>query len=296
MYSAAWMERAMKLRDLLVVVDGAARNEAVLGVAIDLARRHSAHLTAFCPLEVLMPLNLAFALGGYPTLTSLRGAASQLEAEALAKAEELETKFRDLLQRNGIRGDWQVGRGVAGEAAARRARSVDLVVLGQVDPDAKLPPAARHLIEDVLMNSGRPLLLVPFAGRFDRFGTNVLIGWNGSREAARALHDSLPLIEPGATVTLLTVERGKRGEESGEVPGADAAQHLARHGLTATAARTATDGSISDADALLSYASDIGADLMVVGGYGRSRARELILGGVSRQLLQHMTVPLLMAH
>jgi nucleotide-binding universal stress UspA family protein len=183
-----------------------------------------------------------------------------------------------------------------GEAVARRARAVDLAVLGQVDPDHKLPPPARHLIEDVLMNAGRPLLLIPFAGRFDTIGTNVLVGWNGSREAARATHDALPLIQPAATVTVLTVERGKPGEEPEEMPGADLVEHLARHGLAVTAARTAKDSSITDADALLSYASDIGADLLVVGGYGHSRARELILGGVSRELLQHMTVPLLMSH
>ena len=80
------------------------------------------------------------------------------------------------------------------------------------------------------------------------------------------------------------------------MPGADIAAHLARHGLKVTAARTATDRSIADADALLSYASDLGADLLVVGGYGHSRARELVLGGVSRALLQHMTLPLLMSH
>jgi nucleotide-binding universal stress UspA family protein len=263
---------------------------------MDLARRHDAHLTGLCPLEVLMPINLAFALGGYPALTSLQSAAAQFEDEALAKAEGLETKFVDLLRRNEVRGDWQLGRGMVGEAVARRARTVDLVVLGQVDPDHRLPPPARHLIEDVLMNAGRPLLLVPFAGRFDTIGTNVLVGWNSSREAARAVHDALPLIQPTATVTVLTVERGKPGEEPEEMPGADLAEHLARHGLTVTAARTARDGSITDADALLSYASDIGADLLVVGGYGHSRARELVLGGVSRELLQHMTVPLLMSH
>ncbi len=286
----------MKLRDLLVVLDGSPRSEVVLGVALDLARRHDAHLTGFCPLEVLMPANLAFALGGYPALTSLQGAANQIEDEALAKAAIIEAGFREQLARNELRGDWQIGRGAVGEAVARRARTADLVVLGQVDPDNRLPPTARNLVEDVLMDSGRPLLLVPFAGRFDTIGTNVMIGWNATREAARAAHDALLLIEPTAKVTVLTVERGRSGVEPQEMPGADIAEHLARHGLQVSAARTATDGSIGDADALLSYASDVGTDLLVVGGYGHSRARELVLGGVSRGLLQHMTVPLLISH
>jgi len=286
----------MKLRDILVVLDGSARSEVVLGVATGLARRHDAHLTGYCPLEVLMPANLAFALGGYPALTALQGVSNQLEDEALAKAATIEAGFRDQLLRNELRGDWQVGRGVVGDAVARRARAADLVVLGQADADHKLPPSARNMIEDVLMNSGRPLLVVPFAGRFDTIGTNVLIGWNGTREAARAMHDALLVIEPSASVTVLMVERGHAGVEPQEMPGADVAEHLARHGLHVSAARTATDGTIADADALLSYASDLGTDLLVVGGYGHSRARELVLGGVSRGLLQHMTVPLLISH
>ena len=286
----------MKLRDILVVLDGSARSDVVLGVALGLARQHDAHLTGFCPLEVLMPANLAFALGGYPALTSLQDAANQLEDEALAKAAVIEAGFRDQLRRNEVRGDWQIGRGVVGDAVASRARTADLVVLGQVDPDHKLPPSARHMIEDVLMNSGRPLLVVPFAGRFDTIGTNVLIGWNGTREAARAAHDALLVVAPGANAVVLTVQRGKAGVEPPEMPGAEIAEHLARHGLKVSAARTATDGSITDADALLSYASDMGTDLLVVGGYGHSRARELVLGGVSRDLLRHMTVPLLISH
>jgi nucleotide-binding universal stress UspA family protein len=290
------METAMHLRDLLVVLDGSARTEVVLNVAMDLARRHDAHLTGFCPLQALMPPNLSFALGGYPALTTLQNVADQLEGEALAKAAAIEAGFRDLLRRNEVRGDCQISRGAAGDATAQRARATDLVVLGQADPDHKLPPAARHLVEDVLMNTGRPVLLVPFAGRFDAIGANVLVGWNATREAARAAHDALLLVEPAAKVTVVTVERGKAGAEPEEMAGAEVAEHLARHGLTVTAARTATDGSIGDADALLSYASDIGADLLVVGGYGHSRARELVLGGVSRALLQRMTVPLLMSH
>jgi nucleotide-binding universal stress UspA family protein len=280
----------------MVVLDGSARSDVVLGVAVDLARRHDAHLTGFCPLETLLSANLSFVLGGYPALASLQGAATQMESAALARAETFEASFRAALSRNKLHGDWQVGRGAVAQAVGHRAHTADLLVLGQADPDHPLPPAGRTLVEDALMNAGRPLLLVPFAGRFDTIGTNVLIGWSGTRESARAVHDALLLIDTAATVTVLTAERGRPGVEPGEVPGAEIAQHLARHGLKATAARTATDGTIGDADALLSYASDIGADLLVVGGYGHSRAREMVLGGVTRALLQHMTLPVLMSH
>jgi len=286
----------MKLRDLLVVLHGSRHSKAVLGLALGLAHRHDAHLTGLCPLELLYPTNLGLALSGYPEALALQEAATRFEAQAQAKAQSIEADFREQLRRNNVRGDWQVATGLAVDDVARRARTADLLVLGQTDPDLPLPPMARHLVEDALMNAGRPMLIVPFAGDFDTIGTNVLIGWNGTREAARAAHDALLLIEPTATVTVLTVERARSAADSPQVPGADMAEHLARHGLKVSAARTVTDGSISYADALLAHASDTGADLLVTGGYGHSRARELILGGVSRELLDHMTLPVLMSH
>ncbi len=285
----------MELKDLLVVLDGLARDDVVLGVALDLAQRHEAHVTGICPLELLYPSNLSFALGGYPEALALDEAMRRFEAEALEKARHIEAKFREQLRRNDAQGDWEVVTGLAANDVAHRSRTCDLLVLGQDDPDHPLPPKGRHLIEDALMKSGRPLLVVPFAGQFSTIGTNVLIGWNGTREAARAVHDALVLIEPTATITVLTVERGKSAAAD-EVPGADIAEHLARHGFNVSAARTVADASISDGDALLAYAADTSADLLVVGGYGHSRARELILGGVSRELLDHMTLPVLMSH
>ena len=286
----------MKLRDLLVVLHGSGRSNVVLGLALSLARRHDAHLTGLCPLELLYPTTLGLTLSGYPDALALQEAATQLEAQAQARAQGIEADFREQLRRNNVRGDWQVATGLAVDDVACRARTADLLVLAQTDPDHPLPPIARHLVEDALMNSGRPLLIVPFAGDFDTIGTNVLIGWNGTREAARAAHDALMVIEPTASVTVLTVERARHAADSPQVPGADMAEHLARHGLKVSAARTVTDRTISYADAILAHASDTGADLLVTGGYGHSRARELILGGVSRELLDHMTLPVLMSH
>lgn len=286
----------MQLQDLMVVLDGSARRAAILDVAVALARRHDAHLIGFCPLDLLYPSNLAFALSGYPDVLALQDAADQLRAQAEEKARGIEADFRERLRRDGLRGNWEVAGGAAGEAVARRARAADLLVLGQNDPAHPPPISVRHLLEEALMNCGRPLLIVPFAGAFATIGSNVLIGWNGTREAVRALHDALSLIEPTATASVLTVEPARSASETTEIPGAEIAEHLARHGLKISAARTVTDNGITDADALLAYASDNGADLLVVGGYGHSRARETILGGVSRALLDHMTLPVLMSH
>lgn len=285
----------MQLRDLMVVLNGSGRDDVVLDVAIAIARRSDAHLSGFCPQELLFSADLGLALGGYPALVALPEAAYQLDVGAREKAEAIEANFREQLRRNDVRGDWQLAPGAAAEEVARRARSSDLLVLGQSDSEHPMEATPRYVLEDALMTSGRPVLLVPFAGRFETVGKNVLLGWNGSRESARAVHDALLLIEREASVTVLSIVSG-RSATSNEVPGAEIAAHLARHGLKVSAARTVSSNGVGDADLLLNYASDTGADLLVVGAYGHSRVREVVLGGVSRALLTHMTLPVLMSH
>jgi nucleotide-binding universal stress UspA family protein len=170
------------------------------------------------------------------------------------------------------------------------------VELGQVDPDNPLPEVGRTMVEDLLMTAGRPVLIIPYAGQFGSIGSNTLIGWTATREAARAVHDALPLLAPSAKVTVLSVQSSKPPPDVKMLPSVEIAEHLARHGLDVSAARTVVSDGLSPADALLDYASDISADLLVVGGYGHSRTREMILGGVTRDLLRHMTVPVLMSH
>jgi nucleotide-binding universal stress UspA family protein len=289
-------EGAMSLRDLVVLLDGSARDDIKLAVALGLARRHDAHLTGLCPLELLLPADMSFALGGYPDLWALPEFAKKIESQARTKAALIEVKFRELLRREGIKGDWLFETGSLIQAVVHRAHVADLVVIGQADPDNPPPAAARTLVEDLLMTAGRPLLLIPYAGRFDSIGTSVLVGWTPTRESARAVHDALPLFLPSAKVTVLTVESSGSAADTEVLPTADVAEHLARHGLDVSAARTVVSDGLSPADALLDYASDIGADLLVVGGYGHSRTREMIMGGVTRDLLRHMTLPVLMSH
>jgi nucleotide-binding universal stress UspA family protein len=286
----------MKLQDLVVLLDGTNRDEAKLAVAVGLARRHDAHLTGLCPLELLLPPDTSFALSGYPDLWAMPEFAKKVEGEARTKAAMIEGPFRERLRREGLKGDWRLETGPLIQAVTRRSQAADLVVVGQADPEHPLPPAARTLIEDILMTAGRPLLLVPYAGTFETVGTTTLIGWTPTRESARAVHDALPLLTPSGNVTVLTVELPGSASESEVAPAADIAEHLSRHGLTVTAARTVVSDGLPPADVLLDYASDIGADLLVVGGYGHSRTREMILGGVTRDLLRHMTVPVLMSH
>lgn len=285
----------MGLRDLVVLLDGSPRDDVKLAVAVQLTQRHDAHLIGLCPLELLLPTDMSYALGGYPDLWSMPRFAKQIEDQARGKAAVIEAKFQDLVRREGLQGEWRFDTGSLLPAIRYRIRAADLLIVGQVDPDP--PPAvAIGLVEDLLMTSGRPLLVIPYAGKFSTIGTNTLVGWTPTRESTRALHDALAVIEPSAKVTVLSVDNARAADDTAVNPTIAMAEHLARHGLTVSAARTVIADKLSPADALLDYASDIGADLLVVGGYGHSRTREMIMGGVTRDLLRHMALPVLMSH
>jgi nucleotide-binding universal stress UspA family protein len=171
----------------------------------------------------------------------------------------------------------------------RIARRFDLAVLGQDDPDKGMSEGL--IVEGALFESGRPLIVVPYIHRAGVKLDRVMACWDGSRPAARALADAMPLLSCAGQVDVVIVEQAK----SDEIPGADVAQHLARHGLKVTVQRIAR-GDLDVKDALLNYAADSAADLVVMGGYGHSRMREFVLGGVTRGMLASMTVPTLMSH
>ena len=179
----------------------------------------------------------------------------------------------------------------AGDQFGRIARRFDLAVVGQAEPE-------NSTIEDIiaettLFDSGRPMIMVPYIQKAPLKLDNVMVCWDGSRPAARAIADAMPLLAKAGRVeiVIITNERGKQDE----IEGADMGQHLARHGLKVDVHRI-TGGNIDVADALLSHAADSGADFMVMGGYGHSRLREFVLGGVTHSIFRSMTVPALMSH
>ena len=179
----------------------------------------------------------------------------------------------------------------AGEQFGRIARRFDLAIVAQAEPDKD---AVEELIaESTLFELGRPVIIVPYIQKAPLKLDRVMACWDGSRQATRAIADAMPLLERAGQVELVIVanERGKQDE----IAGADMGQHLARHGLKVDVNRI-TEGDIDVADALLSHAADAGVDFMVMGGYGHSRLREFVLGGVTRSILRSMTVPVLMSH
>ena len=285
----------MSLKDILVHLDATPRCAARVEVAAGLAARHGAHVTGLFVID-LPPPDMFY---GFPSafidLQRAEDIVERLRATAIAGAEHAEAIFGDRLRRDGLQGEWRLAEGFTGETVALHGRYADLIVFGQADPRASASERAVEPSIGKLMASGRPLLMVPFAGDFPVLGQDVLVGWNASAEAARAVNDALPILQRARKVTVLSVNprRGIRGD--GDVPAADIALHLARHGIRAEAAHTVVTD-IGEGDALLSYAADIGADLLVTGMYGHSRLREMVFGGVTRSLLAEMTVPVFMAH
>jgi nucleotide-binding universal stress UspA family protein len=172
----------------------------------------------------------------------------------------------------------------------RIARRFDLSVVGQAVP-GKITPRP-ILIEAALFETGRPTLVVPYIQKDGVKLDRVMVCWDGSRSAARAASDAMPFLERAGTVEVVIVTEHGRSDE---IAGADIAQHLARHGL-AVEVKLIVAPDAKTADILLSHAADTSADLLVLGGYGHSRLREFVLGGVTRSILEAMTVPTLMSH
>ena len=281
----------MRIRDILVHLDAEDPGGNRLQLAADIARRHGARLTGLHVYDVVLPLVVGESSSGAVLLIEML---ERMRHDAIAAASGVEVAFRERLRRDGIAGDWRLIEGVAPETVALHGRYADLLVVGQEDLQA-LRKADGAVIEAALFSSGRPVLVVPHSGRLEAVGRRVLIGWNASREAARAVHDSLPLIVGAETVTVLAVNSRPGIAADGEEPGADIARHLARHELRVTVERTDA-AEISAGDVILNRAAELSADLIVVGACGHSRIRELVLGGVTRTLLRQMTVPVLMSH
>jgi nucleotide-binding universal stress UspA family protein len=170
----------------------------------------------------------------------------------------------------------------------------DLIIMGQSNPD-RAPRTQQNLIEKAVMNSGRPVLVLPYAGTFETVGENILLGWSGTRESSRAAHDALPFIRDAKDTQIFWV--GKQNDKTRyiEQTAEQIALGLDRHGARVTVTHR-EPGSISIGDELLNEASDMGADLIVTGGFGHSRVYDFVLGATSNHILKTMTVPILLAH
>ncbi len=283
----------MALKEILVHVDSSPRSSARLDLAFDLAGRHSAHVTALYVID-LPPVPLVYGNpAGLVDVAGIQEMSARMLEAARQEAELMQQRFSERLARHDLRGEWRQVEGPTAERAAADARYADLVILGQRSP-GEFVPSGGDIVPEVIMSSGRPALLVPYAGDFATVGRNVLVGWKPSREAARAVHDAIPLMKTAQAVKILSVNPVEEST-GGDLAPADVALYLARHGIKAEATYTIVEG-IGEGNVLLNAAADMGADLIVIGGYGHSRTREFVFGGVTRTLLSSMTVPVLFSH
>ena len=285
----------MAIKDILVHLDASPRSAVRLALAAGLAGRHGAHLTALYVVELPSAALFYGDPSGFADARLVDEMLSKMRETAMVEARRVEQSFGDRIRRDGISGEWRLVEALAADTVALHARYADLTIVGQHDPGDSSIVSATEIAASTLLSSGRPMLVVPYAGPVDRCGETVLVGWKSTREAARAVNDALPLLRQARSVTILAInpEQGIGGD--GDVPAADIALHLARHGVKASAAHTVAK-EVSEGDVLLNYADDIGADLIVAGGYGHSRLREFAIGGVTRTLLTTMTVPILLSH
>jgi nucleotide-binding universal stress UspA family protein len=275
----------MNCKTLLVHLDDSAHSAARFDYALDLAARHDAHLIGLY-LVCDEPEGPLFLHG-----EDIWSASRQAQRDQNLKSAH--TAFLAAAERAGRSVEWRAPGGAPAGTATLHARHADLLILGQDDPEDRDAYIARDFVEDVIIASGRPAIVLPYAGPVRAQIENVMISWDGGRECARAVTDALPLIRGAGFVTIMKVERHP---QYGEPSGIDVAAWLARHGIEASFTAMPKVSGVHTGAMLLNALADRHIDLLVMGAYGHARAQERLLGGVTRTMLQSMTVPVLMSH
>jgi nucleotide-binding universal stress UspA family protein len=283
----------MPYKTILVHVDQSANATCRMRLAADIASKHDAHLVGVALTGIS---RFAYAAGSVvqqdPDLTEylahfMRIAKSRSEL-ALEEFSKLAEAVQPMSFEATCFGDEPC------DGISLRARYSDLTVISQFDPDDSSATAPPEFPEYVVLNSGCPVLIVPFAGDFKSTGKRPLIAWNGSASATRAVRDALPLLRSAEHADVVVFNARQEADAHGDQPGDDIALFLARHGIQVEVFREETPGDIGNG--LLSLAANLESDLIVMGGYGHSRFKEILLGGTTRTILESMTVPVLMSH
>ena len=278
----------MSYKTVLVHLNDQRRTEALLEPAVQLASQYNSHLVGLHVYASMPapPVRLPYA-------SKILGAAVAFEHE---NSDEIAAIFSRMTAKGAFVAEWQLRRVPHVDLASvvmDHGRAADLIIAGRTDPDWDLSPLL-DFPERLALESGRPVLVIPYAGRYPRIGRNVVIAWKAGRESTRAVFDALPLLKGADNVHILEV-KGRADQETMLGPDTSIAAALGRHGIKATI-RTSVAPDISVGDEILSRLSDLDADLLVMGAYGHSRMREIVFGGATRHIARHMTVPTLFSH
>jgi nucleotide-binding universal stress UspA family protein len=274
------------IKDAIVNLSLDSANDPAAAYAVSLAEAFGAHLAGVAFLYD--PVIAAEAGMMAARIIEEQSALNEQAANAAT------ARFNELARRAGISAETMLVRG-SFEGAYRRfgelARRFDLSVVGQGRPEEGAAKAM--IVEGALFESGRPVIVVPYIEHSGLRLDRVMACWDGSRTAARAIADAMPLLARAKAIDVVTI--ATEAAKSDEMPAADMAQHLARHGLNVTIERVSR-GDVEIASSILNYTADRSVDFVVMGGYGHSRLREFVLGGATRGILAAMTVPVLMSH
>jgi len=278
----------MSYQTILVHCDAGKKVSCHLDVAAELAGRFG---SVFVGLHAQPPFEApTFAEGAF----SMGPIFKAYEEGARADLATSRAAFDKALKGRHVPAEWRIIDDYPEEALTIAARYADLVVVGQSTPD-NVTITPENLPESVALATGRPVLVVPHIGADKPPGKKVMLCWNASRESARAASDAMPFLKAADEVIVLIVDPKASANGHGAEPGADVATWLARHGVKVSVQREVA-GDTDIGNVILSRAADLDVDLIVMGAYGHSRMRELVMGGVSRTLLSSMTVPVLMSH
>jgi nucleotide-binding universal stress UspA family protein len=274
------------IKDLVVNLVGRAPQDFTVDYAVSLAKTFDAHVTGIA--FVYDPVIPDAGFGGIPVdvIEVQRAEQAKAAKDAIDRFEAAASKAGVAAQTRSI----DASLGGAATEFGRIARRFDVAVVGQAQ--RQYGAAEELMIEGALFESGRPVIVVPYVQKQGVTLTHVLICWDGGRTAARAVADAMPFLQRAQVVEILVVAEPRK---HAQVTGARLSEHLSRHGITVEVKRIAK-GDIGVEGAILSHVADTGADFVVMGGYGHSRLREFVLGGVTRSILTSMSVPVLMSH
>ncbi|MCP1337360.1 universal stress protein [Futiania mangrovi] len=288
----------MPFKNLIHVIDPDTAAGSAAAYAAGLARAHQAHLTGLViELEPGMPVHASASVAVAAGLTEVDMRLwEQMQEREKERAEKAAEAFKGAVDSADL--SVEVRRHVATggdmpDVVAVNARHADVSILpAPRDRDDFL---GREVIEETLFSSGRPVIVVPEGSSAAADAKTVVIGWDGGREAARAVNDAMPILEKAQTVYVVTIDAQATRDGVGADPGADISTHLARHGVKVTLEHRESSG-LSIGEALAEAAKGLGADIVVMGGYGHSRMRQMILGGTTRTLLDMPPLPVFLSH
>jgi nucleotide-binding universal stress UspA family protein len=276
----------MNYKTILTHIDTSDRANERIRIACEIALRYDSHLVGMATSG-----DMARHIGASVPNVLLNEILSGMRQQAELAVQGFEKQARKVSLSSV---ESRIRAGNPGWTICGESPYVDLVVLGQVEEGKATVACPADLPETVILNSGRPVLMIPYVGDFASVGRRVLLLWRETPEAARAARDAMPFLVDANEVRVLIFDANANGNERAGLEGKDIALFLARHGVKVILENASSYGDVGAA--ALSKAADYSSDLIVMGGYGHSRLREMVLGGASRTILNSMTVPVLMSH